>query len=216
MRSRTSSSASALAEWIETYDRRRPTSPAPAGAPRRPSLEKVRPREREQEDRCRRPCRDVLEEVEEAVVSPVSVLDDEHQGRGRRHPFQDPAPGVEEILPAEALLAAGPDEREEVRQEVRAAEEPVEGVARAQLDDRRCVVVQHPALRLHHLREGRVRDVPVRDAAAPADARPTVAAQEASQELVGEARLADPRRTDDRHELRPSARPGVGERPRQD
>ena len=71
-----------------------------AGAPARPTLDQLRARGRDDDDRhVRRPADEVLHEVEEIVVRPVQILDEEHE----RRPFRE---GLEEARPRGERLPA--------------------------------------------------------------------------------------------------------------
>ena len=50
----------------------------------------------------------MIDEVEQPGVGPVDVLEHEDQRVARRHPFEEPSPGVEQLLTTERVVAAAP------------------------------------------------------------------------------------------------------------
>src|SRR5439155_24795560 len=77
-------------------DRRRVQLPA---APLRSSLEQLDPRRAEDQHRYTpHPVREMLDEVEKAVVRPLDVLEDEHERPALRHPFEEATPRGERVL----------------------------------------------------------------------------------------------------------------------
>jgi hypothetical protein len=80
---------------------------APARAPGGPPLRQLRPRERHYEDRvAARPLEQVLDEVEQALVGPLQVLEDHHDRVGVRQPLEEQTPRREELLTLRLLAAA--------------------------------------------------------------------------------------------------------------
>ena len=70
-----------------------------AGAPVGPPLEQLRPGEREDQDRdAAAPLEQVVDEVEQARVGPVQVLEDEDDGARRGDPLEERPPRREELL----------------------------------------------------------------------------------------------------------------------
>ena len=71
----------------------------PAGAPGRPAFQQFRPRKRQDQDRIRaRPFEQVLDEIEQACVGPVEVLEHRNERLLRRQELDEAAPRREEIL----------------------------------------------------------------------------------------------------------------------
>ena len=90
-----------------------------AAAPAGPALEQLRPRGADDEQRnVRHPLDELVDEVEQALVRPVQVLDDEHERPLLGERLEEAAPGGEGLATSvapELALAAEPDEGEEVR-----------------------------------------------------------------------------------------------------
>ena len=75
---------------------------APPGAPGAVTLEELRPGQREQQDgMADGPLREVVDEVEQALVGPVDVLEHEHGRALLADPLEEGAPGGEQLLPVE-------------------------------------------------------------------------------------------------------------------
>src|SRR3970282_2376978 len=108
----------------------------------------------------------MIDEVQEAVVSPVDVLHGKDQGLAGSHAFKKPPPGVEEVLPAEMVLATGTDQDLDVGSERRVPEQLLYGTGNLQSDSLRRVVFEDLALDFHRLGEGRLRHVAVGQVAA--------------------------------------------------
>src|SRR4029079_14698731 len=80
-------------------------------APRRSFLEQLGPRERDHVEPVRaRPLEEVLDEVEQARVGPLQVLEHEDGGVGGREALEEESPGREQFLPIAALALAGTEE----------------------------------------------------------------------------------------------------------
>ena len=76
-----------------------------AGAPGRPPLQQFRPGQRDHEDRrASRPVEQVLDEVEQAGVGPLHVLEGEHRRIAVGQALEEEAPGREEILLVAGLV----------------------------------------------------------------------------------------------------------------
>ena len=130
-----------------------------AAAPPRPALEQLGPRRADDEQRdAARPVDQVVDEVEQAVVGPVQVLEDEHRGRCVGERLEELPPGGER-----ARRAPPPARRRRRgrRAGARCREQPL-GVAPSSAADRlasfslgllRRVRLEDPGLRLHHLGE---------------------------------------------------------------
>ena len=153
-----------------------------------------------------RPLEQVLDEVEQARVGPLHVLEREHGRPLVGQALEEQAPGGEQVLPVrlQALLEAREmgesrlDELSLARVEYvllqRGAQLPARGLRILFLAD----AAAHP----HHVRER-----PVGDALAVREAAPAVPpdqlddAVEVLVELPGQARLADAADAGDRHEM---------------
>ena len=168
----------------------------PGTRPRRPRVEEVAPRGAEDEQRnVGREADDVLDQVEERRFRPVHVVED-----------RDQRPVVGERLEE---LARGP--RRLLRRSSRRAETDRTGETVGDDDSLvgahglgNTVVGSRAAHLTHDLPEWPVRDpLAVRQAAPDDDPS---SASDASEELAGEPRLADPGSADQRAELRQSLR----------
>jgi hypothetical protein len=171
---------------------------APAGSPGRSPLQQLRPRQRDHEQRVvARPLQEVLDEVQQARVRPLQVLEHQH---GRIHvgeALEEQAPGGEHLLPVTRVEVA---ESEQLRQ-ARLDEAPVIGVRqvlvqrRPQLAERRLgrLVLGDPATHPHHVRQRPVGDpLPVGQTAAAVPEHRLDDAVEVLVELPRQPRLADP------------------------
>ena len=87
-------------------------------APPRPPLEQLRTRSPDDEQRrVVHPVDEVVDEVEQVVVGPVQVLEDEHEGPALGERLEEAAPGRERLVaavPARVALPREPDERAQV------------------------------------------------------------------------------------------------------
>ena len=122
-----------------------------------------------------RPVREMVDEVEEPVVTPVEVFEDQHQ----RPPFGD---GFEELAPRGerlcrswlgASITGQPDERADVREQKRRffVEQLLERAAQLGLRLVWRVAVEDAGVRLHHLADRPERRLPRRADSAPAARR---------------------------------------------
>ena len=167
------------------------------GAPGRPALEQLGPREREDEDRrVARPVEEVLDEVEQALVGPLHVLEGEHRRIRLREALEEEPPGGEEILLVAGLVLG---EAEEVRQPG-LDEAPLlrrRGCLRQRrlelgLRRRGLLVLGDPAAHAHHVGQRPVGDaLAVRQAAPPVPVDALGDAVEVLVELPREPRLPD-------------------------
>ena len=186
-----------------------------AGAPVGPLLEELRPAERHDVDRrVPAPLDEVVDEVDQAGVGEVEVLEDQDDRGGRREPLEERPPGAEQLLRADARLDA------EQGQERRLDPAPLVGV-RDVLGERSrrpwpgssaaSSVSSRPARRADHLAERPEADpVAVGRAAALVAPDRLDEAVEVLEELPGEPGLADPARPDHADEAGPAlARRGV-------
>ncbi len=89
-----------------------------AAAPARSALEELGPRSRDDEQRhVGQPVDELVEEVEEALVGPVDVLDDDDERALLGETLEEAAPGGERLvaaIAAELRFAREAEEREEM------------------------------------------------------------------------------------------------------
>ena len=98
-----SCAVSSLRERRERDRRRVALAAAPAGPP----LEQLRPRRADDEQRhAGRPVDEVVDEVEQAVVGPVQILEDEHERALLGERLEEAAPGGERLVAAVAAELA--------------------------------------------------------------------------------------------------------------
>src|SRR6185295_17594496 len=182
-------------------------------APRLPALEQLQPRRAENQHRdVTHPVREVLDEVEQAVVGPLHVLKHEHERVLLRECLEEPPPRRERLLLRARRIERPPDEWTQMR------EHPLR-VLLDQLLDRPlelgvdllvAVGLEDPRLRLHHLRQRPVADtLAVRQRTPLAPERQLAAALDRLEELADETTLADSRDADQRDELWCRARSSV-------
>jgi hypothetical protein len=179
-----------------------------AAAPRGLALEQLGPSGAEEEERNRRaPVEQVLEELEERVVGPVQVLDDEHARSPGRELLEEPAPRGERLLTTcRHAVGLGGDERGEPRLEPRrlvlVGEHRRDRVGELSPRDRRVVRLEDAGLRLHDLAQSPERDALAVGQAPAVPPRDDVGAVvERAAKLGHETALADPGLAGDRHEL---------------
>ena len=191
----------------ERLEVERREAPLP-GAPGRPPLEQLRPRERDDEDRVApRPVEQVLDEVEQARVRPLHVLEGEHGRIALGQALEEEAPGGEEVLLVASLVLGQPEQMREPRLE----EVALLGVEDVLLErgvqlgqrGRRLLLLGDAAAHAHHVGER-----PVGHALAVGEAAPAVPvdglgdAVEVLVELPREPRLADAGDAGHRDEVR--------------
>ena len=90
-----------------------PDEGPPTGPPSRPALDQFGPGQRDDGQRhARAPVEHVIDEVEQAGVCPMEVLEQEDDGPARGDPLEERAPGAEQLLAggAGAALEAEQDE----------------------------------------------------------------------------------------------------------
>ena len=177
------------------------------GAPGRAALEQLRPGERQHVDRrVARPLEQVLDEVEQRLIRPLHVLEDEHRRVDVGQPLEEQPPGREQVLALVAALL----QREQVR-EARLDEAALLRVGKVLLDDRgelgerrgRLLVLGDPGAHPDHVGERPVRDaLAVREAAPAVPVRDLRDPVEVLVELPRQPRLADPGDARDRDEMR--------------
>ena len=182
-----------------------------AAAPARPALEELGPRRRDDEQRyVGHPVDELVEEVEEALVGPVDVLDDDDERALLGETLEEAAPGGERLVPAIASqlrFAGEAEEREEMCLDPRLVAGSGERVLHGLVDLRRDllgrVLLEDASLRLDDLAERPQRDpVAVGEAATLAPGDELRVGVDDSMELVDEAALADAGDADQREELR--------------
>ena len=129
-----------VGERAERYGRgvRLPTAPA------RATLEQLGSRGRDEKQRdAARPLRQVVDEIQEALVPPVEVLEHEHRGALLRERLEEPTPRRERLAPAVVRVGGAA----EAEQRAKMAEDPL----------RLCGVRQQHAGRFCELAFGDVR-----------------------------------------------------------
>ncbi len=185
-------------------DRGRPHPPA---APTGTLLEELWSREADDEERSADPVGDVLDQLEQRLLRPVDVLEEEderlHVGERHHHLARRPRDLLRAALPFERLEHAG-RQTEHVRDRLLLA-------ALAELRERllQRVVVRDACGGLDHLRQRPVGDtLAVREASPAQDAR----ALEAVDELACESALSDSRLPEDREEMGTPVANGARER----
>ena len=197
-----------VGERRERERRRVQLAAAPAGT----TLEKLRSRGRDDEQRhVGDPVDELVDEVEQALVRPVEVLEDEHERTLLGEALEEPSPGGEGLVaavPAELRLLREAGEREQVRLD------PGRVVLGERVRRRATELLGHlggrvllgdPGLRLDDLGERPQRDaVAVREAASLAPGDELGIRVDDALELVDEAALPDARDADEREELRRS------------
>ena len=99
-----------VGERLEGEPDERPRARPPA----RPALEQLGPGERDDGQRhARAPVEHVVDEVEQAGIGPVEVLEQEDDRSGRGDPLEERAPGAEQLLAGGAGAAFEPEQDEE-------------------------------------------------------------------------------------------------------
>ena len=181
---------------------------APAGAPVGPSLEQLRPGQRDDEDRdVAAPLEQVVDEVEQARVGPVEVLEDEDDRAVVGDALEERPPRREQLLASAGGRIADAEQGEERRLDP--AGSSSSGTKRSTVardlraGGRLVVGLEQAGPRADHLAERPERDalaVGRRAALVPVDGLDD--AVDVLQELPGEAALADAGRPGDRHEPR--------------
>ncbi len=91
---------------------------APARAPVGAPLKQLRPGERDHQDRVAdRPLQEVVDELDEAGVGPLEILEDENGRALERDALEERPPGVEELGAAARRSVADAEQREERRRQ---------------------------------------------------------------------------------------------------
>ena len=137
----------------------------PLAAPRRPRREQLGTRGRDHEERLRDLFDQALDEIEQRLVRPVEVLQEEDDGALGRHLRQECDPGGVQVLPSR--------ERVELSGDVQAERQAEDLLAReASQDALRRVCLQQPQLLAEDVRECAIgRTPPGREAASGAPQR---------------------------------------------
>ncbi len=190
-----------------------------SSAPRRPALQQLGTRGGHDEDRqVAHPLDQVVDEIEQAVVGPLDVLEhkDERAALGQR--LEEATPGgkrLAALVVAQLLVRAETDERLQPPDDPVRVHGIVERSANTQTElfrgHLRRVGFQDPGVRLDHLAQGPVRHslaVRKRASLAPEDQVGNAFAGE--EELVDQPRLADPGHADEGHQLRLLVGPHAG------
>ncbi len=179
-----------------------------AGAPGGMSLLQLRTSERDHVERVvARPFEQVLDEVEQARVRPLHVLEGEHRRIDLGQPLEEQPPGREEILPVTACSLLQTEEMREARLD----ERPLLPVEQVLLEGFRelvargggLLVLPDQAAHPHH-----VGQRPVGDAFAVGETAASVPVDlfddpvEVLVELPDQARLADPGEAGNRDQMR--------------
>ena len=181
-----------------------------AAAPAGSTFEELGPRRRDHEQRhVRYPLDELVDEVEEALVRPVQILEDENERAAFGHRLEEEAPSGKRLasaIAAELALGAQTDEREQVRLDPRYVGRVVEQVRDGRTDFlgrfRRRILLVDPGLRLDDLAECPHRDtVPVGETATLAPGDEVGVGIDHPAKLVDEAALADAGHSDECHEL---------------
>ncbi len=175
---------------------------APAGTP----IEQLRARgaEHEQGD-SGRPLDELVDEVEQAVVGPVQILEDEHERMLLGEALEVGSPSGERLALLIAALVLAADQWQERLHHPGAfcVVDTREALPQLPARDVEGVVLLNPGLRLHHLSdrpEAHALAVRERASLTPPDEVRCLA--DALEELGDEPRLADPGHPDERDELR--------------
>ena len=183
-----------------------------AAAPTGPSLEQLRPGAADDEQRdAAQPVDELVDEVEQAVVGPVQVLEDEHERPLLGERLEEAPPGGERLAAAVSAEAAsrppgrragaGATRPSAASRSVieRALDGGVQLLGRFDLG----VLLEDPGLRLDDLRERPERDaVAVGEAASLAPGDELGVGVDDALELVDEPALSHARDRDERDELR--------------
>ena len=179
-----------------------------AGAPGRPPLRQFRACERDDEDPLvARPLEQVLDEIEQALVRPLQILEHEHDRVRVGHPLEEQPPRGEELLLLALLRSSPPQKLQQPWLDERAlflVEDVLpEGRTKLLRAGLLAFVLGDAAAHPHHVGER-----PVRDAFAVGEAAAAVPPDrlrdpvEVLVELPADPRLADPGDAGDRDEVR--------------
>ena len=128
------------------------------GAPGRATLDQLRPRKGDDEERMvPRPVEQVLDEVEQPRVGPLHVLEGEHGRVGLGQPLEEEPPGAEQLLLVARLMIGEAEQVSETRLDegplLRVEDVLVERGAQLLLGGGRLFVLGDPAAHAHHVRK---------------------------------------------------------------
>ena len=178
----------------------------PAG-PRRTAREELRPRDREEEHGHVARTRDErLDQIQQARVGPVDVLEHQHRRLPLAEPLHEQSGREEQRLPVGRRPAVGAqaEQHGQVRRgllDVVARRQLAQGRQELPLRHVHLVVVEDAGDLLHVLGERAVGPRP-RVAHRPAEEHPAARGLDALGQLVGQPRLPDAGRPEDGHEVR--------------
>ena len=195
----------AVGEWLERDRRGVELAAAPVRAPR----QQLRPRRAHHEHRhVAHPVDERVHKVEQPVVRPLKILEDEHERALGRELLEEAPPGCERLDPTVSSQLG------EVFESGERSKAGIDPVGVRGIDGLRCrlpqllgggdIVVRlvDAGLCLDDLREGPERDpVAVREAATLAPRRELGLGVDHARELVEQAALADPGNAEKRNEL---------------
>ena len=192
-----------------------------SAAPARAALEQLRPRAADDEERdAAQPIDELVDEVEQALVGPVQVLEHEHERPLVGECFEEASPsgeGLAATVAAQAGSRLETDERTKVRLDPGGVLLVGDGCGDGSLELFRhrvlAVFVMNACLRLDHLCERPEGDaVSVREAAPLTPGDQLGVGVDDPRQLVHEAALAHPRHGDEGDELRDPLVAGAFER----
>ena len=131
---------------------------AGAGAPARPALRELRPRERQHEDRpVARPLHQILDEIEQRAVGPVDVLEHHDRRSLIGDPLEEDPAGREQVLLVADATLLEPEQVTEARPDepalVRVGDVPLDRLRELGRCGRRLLVLEDPGPSADHLGE---------------------------------------------------------------
>ena len=144
---------------LDVRERWQPDDATPA----RPTVEQLRPSRADHEHRAASPIQETVQEVEQAVVRPMKVFDDENSSVASAL-FEEAPPSREQLAPLAARVRFETDEQSEVASNPLGLGQLIrdDGIKLRRRDSRR-IVIHDPSARLHHLREREVGRTTVRE-----------------------------------------------------
>ena len=175
-----------------------------AAAPGRALLEELGASGGDDHDRALCPVGHVVDEVQQAVIGPVDVVQHEDQRVAGGEALEEAAPGLEQLLAAHVARFAGADERPQLRRDAVVTEQLPRGSLRLAGRHLGRVVVEDLALRLDGIGEGGVGGIGVGQASAPAPVHDLRQPFHVLLELGDEPGLADAGRPDHGHQRGPA------------
>ena len=189
-----------------------------ASAPARSPLEQLRScRAHDEQGNARAPVHEVVDEVQQVVVGPVQVLEDEHRRPLVGERLEELPPGREMLRPLAARDNLGrADERAQALEHAVPKPERAHRLGQLPFGFLGAVRLEQARLRLRHLGQRPVgHAVAVGKRAALAPVEEVGVRVDSALELVDEAALADPGHADERHQLRRTLLPRPREGPRE-